>query len=345
MKPKLGLIIFYYFLKFFHLIPFSINFKNFDTSPSKKSILWTITFCVAYCFHELFIGDFAHKLRTDLVHSSGIKNKYTAFILLANISLLICLIFNFFKNKLSFNLIKRSKTIFHQINAFGIPWGYEGKIKKFLFKYFVTHLINLAINYTYFFQFSENVSVYLILIYAPLIGLKLFFASAVLMKFDILLVLLKSSFFQINRIIDTKFVKVNSQQSDEMEKLVQIYFNLCKLYEMTIELLSLPLILMVGFHFCVVEAAILLFWSNITNYTETICRSFLNIVWCVFKVRDVYMVFKDGTGILKEVRKKNIIYSVDCLLDKGLSPSHQSTLDEGLCLSPCRRALQYYFLL
>lgn len=304
MKPKFGIIIFYYFLKFLHLIPFSLNLNNFNAKPSMKSILWSVVFGAACLIHELFIGNFAYKLRNG--SSYGVEVKYSDLFLPATIMLLICIFWNFIKNKLSFKLIKRSKIIFHKISGFGVSWNYQHKINIFLLKYFTTQLINLTVDYFYYFSFT-NLPVILIIIYSPVIGFRLMISSAILMKSDLLLILLKNSFSQINKIINEKFVKIRNQQNDDMqrediEELIEIYWNLCKIYKMIMDLIFIPVLLIIGFNFLVVENAFLLLYENLKGELGFF-RSFINLLWVFFKVRDVYFVFKDGSGVLKKVSK------------------------------------------
>lgn len=304
MKPKFGITIFYYILKFLHQIPFSLNLNNLDTKPSKKSIFWTIIFSILYMFHEIFIGNFAYKLRKNINGDLEFYYEYTITngFLPAMTMLLICIIWNFFKNKSSFKLIVRSKLIFQQISGFDLPWNHQHKINKLLFKYFLTIIINLSVDSIYYILFS-NESLWLIIIYSPLTGLKTLIASAILIKYDLLLILIKSSFSQLNKILNEKLVE--SQNPQLIEELIQIYCNLCKLYEMIMDLITIPLILIVGFNFFVAETAILLLYGSLKHYRTRAFRTVINFLWVFFKVRDVYVVFKDGTGVLKKVSKKD----------------------------------------
>lgn len=307
MKPKIGIFVFYYLLKFLNLIPFSFNLKNFDIKTSKKSILWSIIFCAAFIIHRAFIGNFGYKLRKDLSRDRKDDNNYTDLFLPAYAIILFATMLRYCQNKLTFNLIERTKLIFHRIKCFGVPWKYQCKIDKILYKYFCTQLINLICDFAFFILYN-NASLLLNVIYTPLLGIKFLFSSALLMKYDISLILLKSSFSQVNKIIHKKIVKFKNHKNDakiteQIDELIQIYFNLCDIYEMILQLFSIPLILIVGFIFFVVESSIVLY-ENLKIHQTKFLGFFLTFVWTFVKVRDIYLVFKSGNGILKKVSKK-----------------------------------------
>lgn len=292
---------FYYFLKFLHLIPFSVNLKNFHTKPSKLSVLWSTIFCTSFVFHDIYIGNFAYKLK-----GTNVLNKYKALDQPSHILTLFCIIWNYYKMKLAFKLIERSKMIFHRINRFsGVPWNLQCKVDKFLIRFFATQTIVSMVDYTFFILYYNNTPLILIIIYAPLIGLKYMIASSILMRYDLLLILLKSSFSQLNKIMNEKFVKVRFVKNDvkiieDIDDLVQIYYKLFEIFEMITQLNAIPLICIVLLIFLVVETAFLMLYENLNDRTVAF-RSLFNVIWVLIKVRDIYNVFKDNTEVIKKV--------------------------------------------
>lgn len=302
MKHKIGITIFYYLLKCLNVVQLSINLKNFETKLSKKSFLWSIIFTGAYISHEIFIGRIAHNLKTD--YGSASRKGFPILNIAAYVFILLCIAWSFYKMKLSLELIKKAKNIYQQLTCFDEPWKFQCYINQFLIKYLVTLLIRTSVDVTFFIAYSKA-SFILILAYTPILGLKFFVSSVILMQHSILLLLLKSSFSQVNKIIKNQFIKFktpqNNEISKEIEALAQIYSNLCQMYQMIMSLISIPLILNVGFNFCVFENSVLMLYGNIKG-GFIVDRIILNFLWMVFKVRDVYLVFKFGDGVSEKVR-------------------------------------------
>lgn len=307
MKSTKAIKFFYYILKFCCLIPFNLNLNTFEANRTNKSIIWLIIFSGSFLLHEIFIGNFAYKFQTHRIkeNSQASYYQYTDLFIPAFILFLICIIWTCLRNDLTFKIIERSKLIHQRIKSFDVPWKYECKINQFVYKFVLTQLLSLLVDYIFFIQHRNN-SLVLTIVYVPIIGMKFVFVSAILMKFDILLIILESSFSHLNIIIIEKFIKNKASENDDrilegIEELTQIYFNLCKIYEMITKLFSIPLILCVGFIFIVVEREILQLYGNFYE-DKRISRILCASIWNFIRVRDVFLVFKDGTCVLQKVR-------------------------------------------
>lgn len=304
MEPKIGIYILFYLLKFLNLIPFSLNLKNFDTKPSKKSILYSIVFFVLLFVHHIFIGDFAFKLNSDY-HVN--HPRYRDLFIPTYTIIVICITWTIFTNKLSFKLIERSKLIIHRINGLGVPWKCQQKINKILFNFSFFQLCSLILDYTFLFSYGK-MSIAMIIFYTPLLALQFAYLSVILMKNYMMIILLKSLFSQVNKIINEKFVKTTNfeNEAEAIDELAKIYSTLCEMYVMITKLLSIPLILVVGYVLIIIESVLLLLYGNFIESLglPTLFRSFMMCLWLFVKIRDVYLVFKNGTGVLKMVSKK-----------------------------------------
>lgn len=306
MNPNLGIQTFYYLLKFLNLITFSLNLKNLVSKPSKKSICYSIVFCVIILIHKIFIGDFANKLnRSSNSSSNSFKDSKRDLFVPTLTIVVICIAWSFFTNKLALKLIQNSKLIHQRISDFGVPWNWQQKINKVLFRFFFFQLFKFIVDYNQVFA-SVKSSIILIIIYTPILGIKFLYLSGTFIKYDITLILLKSSFAQINKIINEKFVKINNfPNCDEIDELAKIYFNLCEIYKIINKLFSVPIILIVGFVFFLVEslALALMLFGNFNNSLLSLFSSILILVWMFIIVRDLTSVFCTGAGVLRKVSK------------------------------------------
>lgn len=303
MKLKIGIAIFYYLLKFLTLIPFSISLKTFKTSQSIKSIVWTPIFCILIFIIEILIGVFANSQQRGFVD----VNEFTYGLFITSYCLLlICVTWTIFNSKLNIKIVNELKLVFNQIDKFGVFWDSNLRVKNFLFKFLTSQGLIVITDYIYYFL-SEDTDMISIIFYSPIVGIKFLFSSAVLMKYDASLVLVKSGFSRVNNILYKKFVKIETPLNENeivywVDELTQTHLKLCDIFEMITNLFSIPIIAIVLFIFFVIESQFLVLYKNFNSETR-ILKLICALSWSVVRFSELVMVFKDGSAVINKVCK------------------------------------------
>lgn len=303
MRLKNGIAIFYYLLKFLSLIPFSISLKTFKTSQSIKSIIWIPIFCVLIFIIEILIGVFANSQQKGFVN---VNNFTYGLFITAYCLLLICVTWTIYNSKLNIKIVNELKLVFNHIDKFGVFWDSNRRVKSFLLKFLTSQGLILITDYIYYFLY-EDTDLISIIFCTPIVGIKFLFSSAVLMKYDASLVLVKSGFSRVNNILNRKFIKIETPLNEDeiiywIDELTQTHLKLCDIFEMITNLFSIPIIAIFVFIFFVIESQFLELYRNFNSQTR-ILKLICALSWSLVRFSELVMVFKDGSDVIKKVCK------------------------------------------
>lgn len=159
-------------------------------------------------------------------------------------------------------------------------------------------------DYVYYLLY-EDTDLISVIFYTPIVGIKFLFSSAVLMKYDAALVLVKSGFSQVNNILKKKFVKIKTPLNDNemsfwIDELNQTHLKLCSVFEMVTQIFSIPIIAIFGFIFFVIEFQFLELYRNFNSQTR-ILKLICALSWSLVRFIELVMVFKDGSDVIRKV--------------------------------------------
>lgn len=310
MNLKIGIYLYYFVFKFVGLIPYGINFKTILITQSIKSIIWSSVFGVLLLIFDSYLEKIAY-----IGENAFFRNDVKILVLLritAFISIFICNFWIIFNIKITFKIINKFKIVFKNLNKFSVDSNFHHKeIKSFLLKFGITQIILALIDYIFYFIHGD-VSFLFVLIYSPLVGIKFQFQSAVLIKYDFFLCLLKIGFKQINKIIKNKLIEIKLPKNihrkaqlecelmDRIDELKDIYFNLYEISELVTKMFSVPVITVSAFIFNVYVSELLQLYRN-GNPEELILRLVLALSWCIIRITELIVVLKDGTDIIEKV--------------------------------------------
>lgn len=310
MFLKIGIYFYFFLIKFVGLIPYGINFKKMLITPSIKLLVWSSLFGVLLIIVDSYIEKIAYSGKEAFfknnVEISQIL-RLTGFI-----SIFICIYWIIFNIGAIFKIFKNFKTVFNNLSKFNETLNFQTEIKSFLTKFGITQLILILIDYIYYWRHGDGPFLF-ILIYVPIVGIKFIFQSAVLIKYDFCLCLIKIGFKKVNKIIKNKLIGIEFSKNiykkvqlewemrDKIDELKIIYFNLFEISVLVTRVFSIPVITVMSFIFNVWETELLQLYKN-GNPTELILRLILAIAWSFIRMLELIIVLDDGSYIIEKVK-------------------------------------------
>lgn len=294
MNLKFGIYAIFYLLKFLCLIPFSFKLNTLEIKYSIKSIIWCVIFSGALVAIDPFMENIAYGIGHSLSYRIEMylsRGSYCVFITSVYWSL--------FNIKTIFKLIKLIKEIFEKLQKFDDKFNKTNFIlKNYLFKFLAMQITLLTI-YTVYYIFISNGIILGIFIYIPIINLKHLFASSMIIKYDLFLILIRIGFSKINKII--KSYKI-SEISDCIEELAEIHFKLCKACNLVTKTFSVPILIFLAYIFLVIETQFFkVFHCIISESEEGILGILCLLFWGTLRVYEFVIVLQDGNLAIKKV--------------------------------------------
>lgn len=308
MFLKIGIYSYFFVLKFIGLIPYGINLKKLSITHSIKSIVWSAFFGVLLVFLDSYFEKIAYTGKNPFFGKKVGMSKVlrvTAFL-----SIFICIYWMVFNIKATFKIFKKLKIVFNYLNKFNVNLNVHTELKSFFIKFGITQLTLILIDYI-FYWIHGDAYLFFILIYSPLVGIKFLFQSAVLIKYDFCLCLIKIGFKQINKIIKNKLIgielsknlykkaQLQCEMRDRIDELKIIYFHLFEISELVTKVFSIPVITVMGFIFNVWEIELWILYNS--NPHELILRIVLAISWSCIRMLELIIVLSDGSDIIEKV--------------------------------------------
>lgn len=308
MFLKIGIYLNFFVLKFVGLIPYGINLKKLSITHSIKSIIWSIFFGVVLLIFDSYLEKIAYTGKDAFFGNNvAISDilRVTGFL-----SIFICIYWILFNIKATFKIVKKFKIVFNHLNKLIVNLNFHTELQSFFIKFGVTQLTLTLIDYIFYCRHGDA-SFFFILIYSPLIGIKFLFQSAVLIKYDFCLCLIKIGFKQINKIIKNQLIgikppknvykkaQLQCEMRDKIDELKIIYFHLFEISELVTKVFSIPVITVLIFIFNVWEIELLTLYNS--NPHELIFRLVLAIAWSFIRMLELIMVLSDGSDIIEKV--------------------------------------------
>lgn len=309
MFLKIGIYLYFFLLKFVGLIPFGINLKKLLITQSIKSLIWSIFFGFLILILDSYFEKIAYTGK-DPFFKNNIKISEILRIIVF-ISIFICIFWIIFNIKATFEIVYKFKIVFNSLNKLNVCLNFHTEIQSFFIKFGITQFILTLIDYIYYWKHGDANFLFLI-IYTPIVGIKFLFQSAVLIKYDFYLCLIKIGFKQINKIIKINLIGVEFSKNryrkaqmecemcDRIDELKIIYFNLFEISELVTKVFSIPVITVMSFIFNVWETELLQLYRN-GNPTELILRLVLAITWSFIRMLELIMVLNDGSDVIEKV--------------------------------------------
>lgn len=234
LNLKLYITIIYLIIHFFCVLPFSVSLETLSVKCSVKSIIWCIIFSLTLILVDPYMDEVVYRsLELEINNTGTAAHVFTRG---THFMVLICVYSSIYYIKSTFQLVQMLKTIFEKLNQFGADFnGTEWIWKKFLLHFLTIQLTILTIHYAYSIHIC-NGSVLLIIFYTPLTTLTYTIGSAMLLKFNVFLILLGIGFSKINRTIGQ-----NDLSCDTIDELTQIYFKLREASVLILRMFSIPI--------------------------------------------------------------------------------------------------------
>lgn len=294
MNLKLGIFAIFYLLKFLCLIPFSLNFNSLEIKFSIKSIIWCITFSAALITLDPYMENIAYGIGQSLSHKLEMYLSRGSYIVI-----LISVYWSIFNIKIIFKLIYLLGFIFAKLNKFDDRFHKTDLfLKNYLIKFLTIQFTLLLIFIVYYFYIC-NGTVLGIFLYVPIINLKHLFASSMLIKYDLFLILLRIGFSKVNTIIKRNKI---SKISDCIDELAKIHFKLCEACYLVSKTFSVPILTFLGYIFLVIETQFFkVFHCVITETDEGVLGILCMLFWGTLRVYEFVIVLQDGNMVVKKV--------------------------------------------
>lgn len=298
LNLKVAIKIIYLILKFLCLIPYSLNLKTLETKCSIKSILWCIIFSSTLIIVDPYLDEMVFKTYDLSVNDTGIAqqifNKVSRSMALFWV---YCSIFNL---KFIFKIIKLFKTIFKKLSKYDVDYNETAIIWKKLIIQFLTIQISIITNHYVYSIYICNGSTPLILFYTLITTVKYMFGSAILIKFNVFLILLKIGFDWI--IGKLNLMECEFSDTRTIDELAEIYFKLCEVSLLVIKMFSIPLLSILLYLFIVIENQLFNIFVSFAMETR---NGMLGII-CIFgysfvKVGELVIVLQDINLVVQKV--------------------------------------------
>lgn len=290
MKQKIELLIFISILKFYSLIPFSINLKSSKATKSFKCFICAVVMFIIFAAFEIFLDIFVFSQTTGFFH---IKKTYSIDILIIPILLIfICVAWTLLNSKLCIQITNDLFLIENQLNGFKMS-------NEFYLKFLITQTLILCTDFIYYFVYGEACNVIWVLLYTPLVGFKFLFETIFLMKYDFSLIVLESGFSKVNTII-SGCMKDRKRINSQIEELSLIHFKLCEISKMNTKFFSIPIISIIGYIFITVNKHLLQMFRNYKS-EKNVLRMFCSFSWSFARFCELIMVLRDGRDVIKKV--------------------------------------------
>lgn len=293
LHHNFGILLTFFILKFFGLLPFSIDLNTFEISFSVKSIIWCISFNGALLLIDPYIESVAYMFGnpygiTFSVSTISSKGTY--------LMILFCVCWSIFNIKLIFKIIKLVQTAFEKLQQFDADLLEIDKLViKNISNFIIPQIASLLTYVVYFHCILKNGKVVL----APLANIKHMFGSLVLVKYDIFLIFLKIGFSKINQIIKSLN---NPEDGYVIDELSEIYSKLCEASILISKKFSIPILLFLGYVFIVIDSKCLEIFRNLAyGMDDGILTSVCKTVWLFAKLSEFVIILMDGNSVIQKV--------------------------------------------
>lgn len=299
LNLKLSVKIIFYILNFFCLVPYSVNLKTLNLNFSIKSFLWCVLFSLVLILVDPYFDEVVYKSLT--LHDNHTGFVARIFTKGTHIMVLICVYYSIFNIKQVFKLVKLLKVVFEKLSKFGAPDFNECELilKQVLIKLLTIQILILFIHYVYAIHICDG-SVLLIIFYTPITTLTYTIGSAMLLKFNVFVVILRIGFSKINEAI----CEINPQNSEikDIDELAQIYFKLCEVSILILRMFQIPIMSFLGYFFILMENQ---FFNMFVSFAVETRNGILGIVclfaFCVVRVFELVIVLQDMNLVVLKV--------------------------------------------
>lgn len=289
-----------YYFKFFGYFPINVNLKSLKAQISVKSIIWSVLFSGTLILFGQNLDRFSFKNRKILRIITTYYHKLTSFVIF------ICVFLTIIKSGSILNITRKLVSIYNKITKFPVNCNSKNILKWFFIKYALIQVITTVLSIIFYLSL-ENKSLHGLIVFNTLSSVKYMFASAFLLKCDLLLVLLQIGFSKVNKAV--KMLITSQRQdieiSDSLKQLMGIHYSLCEISEMLIRQLSFPIITILFYLFLIVEAHFLQTFLNFNENSSTFVnlRVLLSFCWASIKLVELVMVFHDVGLVIKKVSR------------------------------------------
>lgn len=299
MKLKFNFV--YFFLKFLCLIPFALNFKTLKTHFSVKSILWCVIFSAVLIIVDPHLVNLAY---TNLNYNSGTTSGLVEKVLDkgTHCMVLICVYWSIFNIKLIFKIIKLLKNIFEKLNKFQFNFSESLIWKSFAIKFSATQISLIVIHHVYYIFVCDG-SLVGILVYTPITTIKYMIGSAMLIKFNLFLIVLKIGFSKTNNAIHKALINrrngvsinLDCEISDTIDELAEIHFKLCETSYLISKEFSI-------FGYLVIESQLFRIFMNFAyENRDGILGILCTLAWGLTRVIELVILLYDGKIVVEKV--------------------------------------------
>lgn len=293
---KLSVKIIFYILKFFCLIPYSLNLKTLKLNFSFKSILWCVIFSLILILVDPYLDEVIYKSLELDKNDTGLSARI--FIKGTHIMLLICVYRLIFQINQIFKIVKLLKIIFEKLKKFDENISETGLIwKKVLVKMSAVQITMIAIHYVYAIHIFDG-SVYLLIFCTPITTFTYNIGSAMLLKFNVFCILLRICFSSINKALK----RLNYEVSDSIDELAQIYCKLCEVSILILRIFQIPILSYLGYFFILMENQ---FFNMFVSFSMKTRNGLVGIIcllaFCVLRIIEIVIVFQDMNLVVQKV--------------------------------------------
>lgn len=277
------------------MLPFSVNIESLKVKFSVKSILWCIIFSLTLILVDPYLDEVVYRSLELDINNTGIAAR--VFARSTHFMILICVYSSILYIKSTFQTVQILKTIFEKLDQFGSDFNLTEPIwKKCLNNFLTIQITIIIIHYVYAIHIC-NVSILVIIFYAPLTTLTYTIGSAMLLKFNVFLILLQVGFLKINRTIGQM-----NFSSDTIDELAQIYFKLNEVSVLILRMFSIPILTFLGFFVLLMENQ---FFNMFMSFVMETRNGIIGVVclfsFCFIRVIELALVLQDVSKVVQKV--------------------------------------------